>query len=131
MNKTFLNTIGEKVIVKGGGSSGGGSATPSEKKEYTYIAYSSPLISKNQRNSLKLFVEEYSESGRLCENIDYASFYLDTTSPTYAKIDFNKSVTNYNGTYTVKELLIMDHGFTEEDINALPTVSEEEYYTLQ
>lgn len=25
MNKVFLNTIGEKVIVKGGGSSGGGS----------------------------------------------------------------------------------------------------------
>lgn len=128
MNKTFLNTIGEKVIVKGGGS-GGGSATPSEKKEYTYIAYS--LVPKEQRNSLKYFVEEYSENGRLCENIDYANYYLDTSSPTFAKIDFNKSVTNYNGTYTVKELLIMNHGFTEEDINGLPTVSEEEYYTLQ
>ena len=36
MNKTFLNTIGEKVIVKGGGSSGGGSTegggTPSRPK---------------------------------------------------------------------------------------------------
>lgn len=40
MNKTFLNTIGEKVIVKGGGSGGGKSGM----KYYDNLVFPSPVV---------------------------------------------------------------------------------------
>lgn len=43
MNKVFLNTIGEKVIVKGGGSSGGGSSSK-ERKDVNFFDYDGTLL---------------------------------------------------------------------------------------
>ena len=110
------------VTFTGDAPSGGGET---QEDPYKYINFLS--VGRDDRDVLRKYISEYSENGLVFPTVEAAEQYGDTSSPTYAKIDFN-AVVSYDG--TIKDMLMNNDGWSEDKITSLPYVTREEFYNL-
>jgi hypothetical protein len=138
MNTIKLNTIGTPCKAEGGGNSGGGGSASSveylDLREYQGADfYLSLVILADVVNAYDADNNTYCGVNR--EAVRLLFGVSDTTKVTYnaVGIDLSRRVkANIQG--QIMELTIMDlvamTGASKEDIDALPRITEEEFYTL-
>lgn len=117
MNKVFLNTIGEKVIVKGGGSGGGSGYKYYDAYKLNVNNPDSPIFSLAKTIKYELGGEEHS------------LMYLPNILPfgRYAiEIDTNKKYRWYGEEVTAFE--IMSEMGLAEQLNDLTEIDQNEFY---
>ena len=137
LNVAYLN--GAEGLHKRGGASSGGSSGGEGNVEYLDISNWNSNTSKSnlvvKSNIIK--VEKYGSTfcitpatalGQMANSIGEALDLFENATIAVC-IDFNLVLKYPDGEFTNKELLL-ENGFTQEELDAIPRITKEEFYNL-
>lgn len=142
MNTIKLNTLGDKVIVRkaaenggneGGdnGGSGGGSASSVEYLDLSNVG----IFEINALATAMLECKGISDRMSIVAPAVNVQPFIEALgiTITQAKVDFNTPIVMIQGGAVVKQTAlekILSAGITQDQLDAIPRITEEEFYTL-